>query len=271
MVNLTIGGGSYKGIAFIGALHYLYSKNYLEVIENFYGCSIGTIIGTLFIIGYKPYDIFEIILKLNLDEFWDISINNIDKKYSLVSDKIFQTVEEYFIKKESNKNITIKEFNNKYSIYVNLFSININKNKIVNFNQENFSNLSILTAIKASCSIPIIFSPVLIDDDYYVDGCFKCLNGIFHDNINDKNNINLGYIIRLNYIDDNKIDNFNAYINKLLKCLIFDQDKLIYTKNTIEITLKDKYRNKMSFNNINNSVKIELFYEGLIQAIDQLD
>ena len=59
MVNLTIGGGSLRGIAFVGSLEYLYSNNYISIIDNFYGCSVGSIIGILYLIGYKPLEILN--------------------------------------------------------------------------------------------------------------------------------------------------------------------------------------------------------------------
>ena len=274
MVNLTIGGGSYKGLAFLGALEYLYKKNYLGVIDNFYGCSVGSIIGVLFIIGYKPRELLNIIINLDLDEFWDLSIENIETKFSILSHKFFDKLEEFFINKKVNTKITIEQFNKKYDININIFSININNNLVTNFNETNFKDLEILVAIKASCSIPFIFPPVIINSEYYVDGCFKCLNGDFHENQIDKTNIGLGYIIRLNF-DYNPIKdklNLNEYLNTLLRCLIYNKNrKIVYTKNTLELNLKKKFSNKVSFNNISYSDKIELFYEGLQQAINFYD
>lgn len=268
MVNLTIGGGSFKGIAYIGALEYLYKKYYLTVIDNFYGCSVGSIIGILFIIGYKPKELLQIILDLNLDDFWDPSIDNIEKNFSLLSNNFSKKLEEIFFKRELNTKITISEFNKKYNSNINIFSVNINTNIITNFNEDNFGSLEVLKAVKASYSIPLIFPPVIINNDYYVDGCLYCLNGDFHQNEKDKTNINLGYIIRLCY-DYKKIDinNLNQYIASIFKCIMYNtNNKKIYTKNTLEIKINDKYVNKISFSDISYSDRIEMFYEGLKQA-----
>ena len=48
MINLIIGGGSIKGIAYTGALEYLYTNNLLTKIKKFYGSSVGSIIGVFF-------------------------------------------------------------------------------------------------------------------------------------------------------------------------------------------------------------------------------
>jgi len=269
MVNLTIGGGSYKGIAFLGALEYLYKKNYLTVIDNFYGCSVGSIIGILFIIGYKPLELLNIIIKLNLDELWDISFDNIEEKFSLLSIKFFQKLEYFFIKKEINNKITIKEFNQKYNTNMNIFSVNINSNKLTNFNGDNFGDLEILIAVRASCSIPLIFPPVIIDNNYYVDGCLHCLNGDLHENEVVRTNISIGYIIRLHCeYKPSDINNLNQYLNAIFKCMMYNNmnKKIVYTKNTIEIKIPEKFSNKTSFNDITYSDKIKLFYEGLKQS-----
>ena len=43
MVNLTIGGGNFKGISYLGTLEYLHQNNLVNKIDNFYGTSVGSI------------------------------------------------------------------------------------------------------------------------------------------------------------------------------------------------------------------------------------
>lgn len=264
MVNLTIGGGSFKGLCFIGALDYLHTKNLINVIDNFYGCSVGSLIGILYIIGYKPCEMLKILLKLNLNDYSNFSINNLEKSFSLLDDNFFNICNNIFSEKE-NINITIKDFVNKYGININIFAVNINTRQIVNFNTQNFPDLKVVTAIKASCSVPILFPPVIINNEYYVDGCFKCLNGDFHRSKKDQSNINLGYIIRLKYTTNEKINGFFDYTAELIKTIMINNN-LIYTKNTIEINTDQRFREKTTFNDITNSDKIELYYEGLKQC-----
>ena len=38
------------------------------------------------------------------------------------------------------------------------------------FNYETYPLMSVITAIRISCSIPVIFEPVLFEGDYYIDG-----------------------------------------------------------------------------------------------------
>ena len=199
MVNLTIGGGAVKGFAFLGALEYLYKNNLLNNIENFYGTSVGSILGILFIIGNKPFEILNVLLQFNFKEINTFDLTHLQEKYSLLNDTFFVKINDIFSKKE-NTNITIEEFNKKYKIKINIYATSIQDRKNINLNEETFPKLKVLTAIQASCSIPILFPPVNIDDKLYVDGCLKNIDGV---------NLSDGYIIKSNNTYK-KIDNFSV-------------------------------------------------------------
>ena len=213
-------------------------------------------IGVFYIIGFTPFELLEIFLKLDFGNFWDLNLNNLDKSYSILSDTFFKTVIQIFSKKE-NINITFEEYYNKYNVNINIYAVSIKQRKSVIFNKDTFPQLKVLTAIQASSSIPIMFPPVKIDNDYYVDGCTKCLNG-------HSSNNTAGYIIKLNH-KYNEIDSFSTYISQLLQCMLTNEENVI-TKNTIEIELDSTHSNKINFSDITDSDKIKLYYDGLTQA-----
>ena len=59
------------------------------------------------------------------------------------------------------------------------------------------------------------------------------------------------------------------YINEVINCALQNEEQ-IDTKYTINIKSSELYENKYNFNNINNSDKIRLFYEGLFQAKEKM-
>ena len=262
MVKLTIGGGNFKGAAFIGALEYLHKQNYLDYLDEFNGTSIGSYIGIMYIIGFEPYDILLELLNINLKELWDFNLNNLQSNYCLISNKIFNTFNEIIFKKENNiNNITIKELYDKYSVNINIYSVSIKLRKIIIFNKDTYPDLLLITALKASCSIPLLFPPVKIDDDYFIDGCCKNITGCYYNDCG----LHSGYIIRLSD-EYNNIDTFSNYIFELLNCFLLN-DEQIDSKNTIILSFKNsKYRNKINFNDIDKSDIVYLYYEGLTQA-----
>ena len=261
MVNLTIGGGNFKGISYVGALEYLYQNNMIKNIENFYGSSVGTIIGIFYIIGYTPFEIFNILLNLNLQDYWDFSFNNIEYSFSLISDSFFKKIKEVFEKME-NSNITFIEFYNKYNVKLNLFATSLTQRKNVCFNIETYPNANVFRVLQASCSIPLIFPPVNINDEYYIDGCMKCIDGISKNII--LNDENIHFVIKGDY-SIKKISSFVEYISEVINCTLQNEENF-NTEYTISIKTSEEYQNKYNFNDIKFNDKIKLFYLGLSQA-----
>ena len=261
MVNLTIGGGNFKGISYVGALEYLYQNDLIKNIENFYGSSVGTIIGILYIIGYTPIEIFNILLNLNLQDYWDFSFNNIENSFSLISDSLFKKIKEIFEKKE-NSNITFLEFYNKYNVKLNLFATSLTQRKNICFNIETHPNINVFKVLQASCSIPLIFPPININDEYYIDGCMKSISGIPKDII--LNDENIHFVIKGDYLYK-KINSFIEYITEVINCSLQNEEDF-NTEYTILIKTSEEYATKYNFNDVKLNDKIKLFYIGLSQA-----
>ena len=166
MVNLIIGGGSIKGVAYTGALEYLHSNNLLANIKKFYGSSVGSIIGIFYCSGYSPFQILQILLSLNFEDLWDFSFDNIEKKYSILSNLFFIKIREIYSQSE-NPNITFKQFYEKYNIDLNIFATSLTSRSNICFNKDNYPDVEILTVVQASSSIPLVFPPVIINDEYF--------------------------------------------------------------------------------------------------------
>ena len=266
MVNLTIGGGNFKGISYIGALEYLYKNNLINKIENFYGTSIGTIIGIFFLIGFKPFEIFKILVNLDFNNFWDFEFSNLEKHFSLITDKLFKKINEIFSTRE-NPNITFIEFYNKYNVKLNFFATSLYQRKNICFNIENASNINVLKVLQASCSIPIIFPPVKINNEFYIDGCIKSIDGIcnklcYDDTIN--------FIIKGNYSATKEIKSFKQYITSVIDCTLQNEEQLD-NEYTILIRTPSDYEGKYNFNDISSNDKIKLFYHGLMVSKNKMD
>tara|TARA_E500000178_G_scaffold293500_1_gene298290 strand:- start:1978 stop:2820 length:843 start_codon:yes stop_codon:yes gene_type:complete len=265
MVNLTIGGGNFRGVCYLGSLEYLYQNHLIEKIDNFYGTSVGSIIGILYIIKYVPLEIFNIIIELDLNSYWDFNIDHINKNYSLISDNIFNKLKDIFSQKE-NPDITIKEFVDKYKININIFAINLKTRKTVNFNIHDHPDIPVLKAIQASSSIPIIFPPTIINNEYYLDGCIKNIDGVNSQFI--KNDKNIHFVIKSNN-ENLKINTVMDYLYEIISC-VAQNDDIIDTEYTINITTLNEYKKKIDFK-INDSDKVQLFYYGIKIAKDKLN
>lgn len=189
--TLCISGGGIKGISSIGCIKNLIKNNIISLnnIKNYYCCSVGSIISLLFILGLSTKDICNVWKKLNLEKYklkfdFDKFIKNkgIDNATNIMI--ILQTV---LYKKTNKYDITFKELYKLYDIKLNIVTTNITLLKEELFSYDTTPNMSVMIAIRMSISIPIIFSPVLYNNNYYIDG------GII-------NNFPINYITTKNYI-----------------------------------------------------------------------
>jgi NTE family protein len=174
MNELCIGGGGIDGLSFIGALEYIHQNKLLDL-KTFYGCSVGSLIGVLYISGVSPTRILSIIINLDLSQFIKYDFSNMKTNKSLLDNKLLMELADNL---DEYKDITIEQFSDKYKVDINIYATNINTYEYTNFNKKTFPEIRIKDAIMASMSVPFIFPPVKIGDDYYIDGCVKNILGL---------------------------------------------------------------------------------------------
>lgn len=175
MNDLFIGGGGFSGVLFVGALEYIHENKLLDL-KNFYGCSIGSLIGCLYISGCTPKNILTNLLGTNLSEIVKYSFDNFLSESYLIDDSLLETLIG-FLWKYIKEDITIKEFSDKYNVNINIYATNMTKNEYTNFNNTDYPDIKLKDVLKATMSIPFIFKPVIINNDKFVDGCCKNLCG----------------------------------------------------------------------------------------------
>ena len=149
-IGVALSGGAVRGLAHIGVLKALEESGIKPDIVS--GVSAGSIIGAFYCGGYSPKEMEDIALKTNLNSF---ILPSLSKKALFSLDKLEKFLEKYIGK------IDIKDL----KIPLIVAATNLNKAKV-----EYFENGDLIKIVKASCSIPVMFKPVKIDKDYYVDG-----------------------------------------------------------------------------------------------------
>jgi hypothetical protein len=173
MNDLFIGGGGYSGFHFIGALEYIHQKKLLDL-KNFYGTSIGALIGVLYISGTEPRCMINLFQKINLEEIVKYDFTNIQN--GLLDDSLLDTLIS-FVTDKYNTDINLSEFSKITKVNVNVYATNITRNEYICLSNETNPDVKLKDALKASMSIPFLFKPVEINNEMYVDGCCKNLYG----------------------------------------------------------------------------------------------
>lgn len=174
--NIVIAGGAIKTIALIGCISRLEDDGIinLKTVDTYIGSSAGSIISLLLCLGYNSKSSYTILHGLMK------SYN----EYEMSADCLFKMINSYGIDEGNfitrwmidliNDTIqlydpTIIEFVKKTGKNINICATNITEMKYEVFNVNTFPNVKIVDVIRASISIPILFTPVIIDDNFYID------------------------------------------------------------------------------------------------------
>ena len=146
-LGLSLSGGGVKGAAHIGVIKALEEKNIK--IDSIAGTSSGSIVATLYAMGYNADEIYKIFKKY-CKKIKYVDMKNIIKLiYGLVI----------------RRKIIIDGLNSGKVI-----SFSSLKDKRILDNTEFVNNIDIGKAVRASCSYPVVFSPCTNEDHKLIDG-----------------------------------------------------------------------------------------------------
>lgn len=174
--HLVISGGGPIMVQVLGAIQHLEKNDFLNIknIETIYGTSAGAIVGTLICLNYDWDTINDYIIKRPWKDVFPITVQNIFDAYTKKGIFDIKTVEKCFKPlldaKDIPMDINLADFFKISNIELHLFTFEINEYKVEDISYLTHPNLSLLTAIQMTCSLPILVTPVCIDDKCYIDG-----------------------------------------------------------------------------------------------------
>ena len=149
-LGLALSGGGARGFAHIGVLKLLDECGLRP--DVIVGTSAGALMGVLYADGYKPEEIMTLFNGREFSEFASLQI----PKMGLFDSSKFHK----FMKKV----IRAKDLS-ELQIPVTVMTTNLDNGEAHAFTQGPIPEI-----VTASCSVPIIFNPVVINGTHYVDG-----------------------------------------------------------------------------------------------------
>ena len=174
---LCFEGGGVKAYTYSGVMKYLSEEGIdLSKLKVISGSSIGAFTALCLVLKYDFAEFKEILDKLALPNFLNFftlckAIPNIFMRYGAISTApITKLVEEVFTRKNMNTEITFQELHAIYSIDLIITGSNVNTSETKYFNYKNTPDMKVKDACTISMSYPILFTPTLLDKDYYCDG-----------------------------------------------------------------------------------------------------
>lgn len=150
-IGLVLSGGGIRGIAHLGVLKALKEKNI--AITHITGTSAGAIAGALYANQVDPYDALKIfqntrLLRLLKLAFGKPALLNLESSYKLFRE---------YLPHDSFEQLKIP---------LTITATNFNNGKLAYFSHGE----NLIKKVLASCCIPGVFTPIVIDDNFYVDG-----------------------------------------------------------------------------------------------------
>lgn len=278
--HLVLSGGGPIMIQLLGAIQHLEANKFIDLknIESIYGTSAGAIIGVIICLKYDWETINEYIIKRPWQDVFKIKVEKIFESYSKKGIFDLKTIEKcfkpLFDAKDIPMDITLEDFYKYSNIELHLFSFEINEFKIDDISYLTHPKITLLTAIQMTCSLPILVTPVCIDDKFYIDGGIVCNYPLKHC-IDSGKNIDeiLGF---KNQYDTEKKSHINSDSTLLdfIMCFLF---KVIYSLNTdyLQPSIKNEFlcnTDKMSVEILKKSlsnidVRKQLFNNGTEDAV----
>lgn len=174
--NLVISGGGPIMVQVLGAIQHLEKNNFVDLknIETIYGTSAGAIVGILICLKYDWETINDYIIKRPWHDVFSIKVQNIFDAYTkkgIFDNKIIEKCfRPLFDAKDISMEITLEEFYKFSNIELHLFSFEINEYKVQDISYITHPSLHLLTAIQMTCALPVLMTPVCIDNKCYIDG-----------------------------------------------------------------------------------------------------
>ena len=176
--HLVISGGGPSGFYAYGAAKYLSNHDFwnIENVETIYGTSIGAYLGAILCLKYDWDTLDDYIIKRPLNKIFNVSPEAFfriwETKGIFGEECLRETLKPLLIAKELNVEITLKEFYDYSKIELHMFSVDINDFPLreTDISYKTHPDLTLITALTMTTSIPFIFKPVILNEKCFLDG-----------------------------------------------------------------------------------------------------
>jgi predicted acylesterase/phospholipase RssA len=169
-------GGGPSLLQTLGALQYTEDNKFIERenIQTIYGTSAGGIVGAIYCLKYDWATIHDYITIRPWHDVFPITIQNIFNSYFkrglFDNTNIDNCLRPLFEAKDISMNITMSEIYEYSKIELHLFAFEMNDFEIIDISYKTHPDLRLLTALQMTCGVPVLFTPVFIEDKCYIDG-----------------------------------------------------------------------------------------------------
>ena len=252
--HLVISGGSIWGLSAFGIIYEAISCGFLNTddIVSIYGTSVGSIVGLIISLKIDHNITKDFLINRPCEILYKKSMCSVlevfDRK-GLIQHNFFIDFFSPLLKSvDLEMNITMKELYDYNGIEFHIYVTELNSFKLVDISYKTHPDWEVLEAISASCSIPLLFSPLIKDNKCYIDGGFflnypisKCIENV--ENRDEIFGILLGgdYTINSSINSESNIfDLLNVLLNRIINNIdYFSIKKTLNTPYEIHYYLRE--------------------------------
>jgi len=255
--HLVISGGSVWGFSAFGILYEAISSGFVNMddIESIYGTSIGSLIGLTVSLKIDHNTLKDYLINRPWEQVCKKSVCSVLEVFDskgLINKTFFVEFFSPLLKSvDLDLNVTMQELYEYNKIDFHIYVTELNLFTLVDVSYKTHPNWFVIDAIWASCSIPLLFTPMIIDNACYIDGGFflnypisKCIENV--ENINEIFGISLGNNnsnknISMSIHNQSSIfDLLNVLLNRVINNIdFFSNDKLNETLYNIHFFSKE--------------------------------
>jgi len=189
--HLVLSGGGLWGLKTYGALREAMQQKLLDMskIETIYCTSVGSMIAVVLSMKFDLQIIDDYFIKRPWQQIWSIQMNQILNIYQKrgIYDTTFtrEYLSPFFRACDFEVDITMQEFYEKTGIELHIYVTEVNEFECIDISYKTHPEWKVVDAVYASCSLPVIFSPIIEGENCYLDGSLfmnypliKCIDSV---------------------------------------------------------------------------------------------
>lgn len=140
-------------------------------IKTIHGCSSGSILGTFLCLGIPIQDVVDYVVNRTWKKCVHYDIHNFYVNKGILDNNwIYEMLLPFFKAYDVPLDITMSEMYKRTGIYFDILTTEVVEMKSIVLNHNTFPDLPIITAVKMSSAVPVVFPPVPYLDKLYIDG-----------------------------------------------------------------------------------------------------
>ena len=169
-------GAAYNGIDLVGILTELFEKEYFkrDDIESVYGSSAGAIVLAIWMLGIEKDVLFDFIIRKPWNKIYSFKAEMFLELFNskgMLDEKLIHEIMEPLLKsKDLSPDITLSEFYEYTNIKFTIYTTHFNTWKGISLTSDSHPDLKLIDALYMSSAMPVIFKPIVMEGEIYVDG-----------------------------------------------------------------------------------------------------